>query len=167
MNGTLMAAMWGALGGWLAWKARIPGGAVVGAMLATALFAFTRSERMAFPGWLEVVLQIGVGIMIGLSADRSMLPLLKTVLPLALLGALGFLLFGFTLAAISVHFGWLDAATAMFGFTPGGISVMSVVAAEEGGRPAVVATMHFVRVVTLLLGAPLVVRWWLGLQSGG
>jgi len=83
------------------------------------------------------------------------------------MGALGFLAFGFSLAALAVRMGWLDAATALFGFTPGGISVMSLVAAEEGGQAAVVATMHFVRVVTILLAAPLIVRLWLHLRAGG
>ena len=148
-----------------AWRVNLPGGAVVGAMLATAVYNLMQPARAAMPGWLEVLIQISVGVMIGLSADRSLLPLLRTVLPLALLGAIGFLLFGFSMAALAVKMGWLDAATALFGFTPGGISVMSLVAAEEGGRPAVVATMHFVRVVTILLAAPLVVRLWLHIRG--
>ncbi|WP_456447178.1 AbrB family transcriptional regulator [Oceanithermus sp.] len=167
MNGLIAAAVWGGLGGWLAWRVHLPGGAVVGAMLATALFNFTQPVRAVMPVGLEVVVQIAVGVMIGLSADRALLPMLRTVLPLALMGALGFLAFGFSLAALAVRMGWLDAATALFGFTPGGISVMSLVAAEEGGQAAVVATMHFVRVVTILLAAPLIVRLWLHLRAGG
>ncbi len=166
MSGLLGAAVWGGLGGWLAWRVHLPGGAVVGAMLAAAIFNFTHSERAVMPAGLEVSIQIAVGVMIGLSADRSLLPVLRTVLPLALLGALGLLLFGFALAALAVQLGWMDAATALFGFTPGGISVMSLVAAEEGGQPAVVATMHFVRVMTILLAAPLLVRLWLHLRGG-
>ena len=158
MNGPIAAALWGGLGGWLAWRLQLPGGAVVGAMLATALFNFTQPVRTTLPVGLEIPIQVAVGVMIGLSADRALLPMLRNVLPLALLWAVGFLLFGFGMAALAVCMGWLDAATALFGFTPGGISVMSLVAAEEGGQFAVVATMHFVRVGTILLAAPLIVR---------
>ncbi len=165
MNVLAGATLWGVLGGLVAWRLQVPGGAVVGSMLATALYAFTQSARVALPGGVEVAVQIAVGILIGLTADRSLLPLLRSVLPLALLGALGFLFFGFVMAALAVRLGWLDAATALFGFTPGGISVMSLVADQEGGNAAVVATMHFVRVVTILLLAPLIVRLWLHLRA--
>ncbi|WP_457637065.1 AbrB family transcriptional regulator [Oceanithermus sp.] len=160
MNGLTGAIFWGAVGGWLAWRWHVPGGAVVGAMLATAVYNFSQPVRATMPVSAEVAIQIAVGILIGLSADRSLLPLLKSVLPLALLGATGFVLFGFLMAALSVRMGWLDPVTALFGFTPGGISVMSLVADEEGGKAAIVATMHFVRVVTIMLAAPTIVRIW-------
>ena len=100
------------------------------------------------------------------SADRSLLPILKSVLPLALMGALGLVVFGFAMAALAVRMGWLDPVTALFGFTPGGISVMSLLADEEGGKAAAVATMHFVRVVTILLAVPPLVRYWLSHRGG-
>ncbi len=112
------------------------------------------------PQYAEVAIQIAVGVLIGLSADRSLLPLLKTVLPLALLGAAGLVLFGSLLALLSVRMGWLDGVTALLGFTPGGISVMSLLAEEEGGKAAVVATIHFVRVFTIMIVAPLLLRLW-------
>jgi len=160
MNGLAGAIVWGTAGGLLAWRWHVPGGAVVGAMLATAVYNFTQPFKASMPVSAEVAIQIAVGILIGLSADRSLLPMLKSVLPLALLGATGFVLFGFLMAYFSVRMGWLDPVTALFGFTPGGISVMSLVADEEGGKAAIVATMHFVRVVTIMLAAPTIARIW-------
>ena len=66
-----------------------------------------------------------------------------------------------------VRLGWLDAVSALFGFVPGGISVMSVVAEREGGKGAVVAAMHFVRVVTILLVAPWLARFLIALNRAG
>ena len=160
MSSLTGATVWGVVGGLIAWRWQIPGGAVVGAMLATAAYNLTQPAQVTMPAFLEVGIQIAVGVLIGLSADRTLLPLLKTVLPLALLGAAGFILFGFVMAALVVRFGWLDRVTALFGFTPGGISVMSLAADAEGGRAAVVATLHFVRVVTIMILAPAIARLW-------
>ena len=166
MNNLLAAVFWGTAGGVLAWRWHVPGGAVVGAMLATAVYNFVQPVRAVMPPAAEVAIQVSVGILIGLSADRSLLPILKSVLPLALMGALGLVIFGFAMAALAVHMGWLDPVTALFGFTPGGISVMSLLADEEGGKAAAVATMHFVRVVTILLAVPPLVRYWLTHRGG-
>ncbi len=166
MNNLLAAVFWGTAGGVLAWRWHVPGGAVVGAMLATAVYNFAQPVRAVMPPAAEVAIQVSVGILIGLSADRSLLPILKSVLPLALMGALGLVIFGFAMAALAVHMGWLDPVTALFGFTPGGISVMSLLADEEGGKAAAVATMHFVRVVTILLAVPPLVRYWLTHRGG-
>ena len=88
--------------------------------------------------------------------------MLLRVLPVPLLGVATFLLVGALLSFLVVRPGWLDAVSALFGFLPGGISVMSVVAEGEGGKGAVVAAMHFVRVVTILLVAP-----WFALNRAG
>jgi len=164
LAGGLLAAF--ALG-LLAHFLKVPGGAVVGAMLGAALYNFSGAPRAALPPWAGLVVQLSVGAMIGFSARRELLPVLVRVLPVALLGVLSFLVLGALLSLLVVRLGWLDVVTALFGFVPGGISVMSVVAESEGGRGAVVAAMHFVRVVTILLLAPWLVHLWLAFSRGG
>ena len=140
--------------GLLAHYLKVPGGAVVGAMLGAALYNFSGAPRAAFPPWAGILIQLMVGAMISFSARRELLPVLLRVLPVALLGVVSFLIVGGLLSYLVVRLGWLDAVSALFGFVPGGISVMSVVAESKGGEGAVVAAMHFVRVVTILLVAP-------------
>ncbi|HFB39313.1 MAG TPA: hypothetical protein ENJ76_02725 [Oceanithermus sp.] len=153
--------------GLLAHHLRVPGGAVVGAMVGGALYNFSGAPRAELPGWAGVSIQLLVGAMIGFSARRELLPVLLRVLPVALLGVATFLLVGALLSFLVVRLGWLDAVSALFGFVPGGISVMSVVAEGEGGKGAVVAAMHFVRVVTILLVAPWLARYLIALSRAG
>ena len=129
--------------------------------MATAAFNLTQTARANMPTAMEIAIQIAVGILIGLSADRSLLAALKLILPLGLLWAAGLILFGFLMAVLSVRLGWLDPMTALFGFTPGGISAMSLIADEEGGKAVIVATMHFIRVMAIMLIAPLIAKFWL------
>ena len=144
--------------GMLAYFLRIPGGAVVGAMVGAALYNFSGAPRAELPGWAGVGIQLLVGAMIGFSARGDLLPVMLRVLPVALLGVAGFLALGAALSLLVVRLGWLDPVSALFGLVPGGISVMSLLAESEGGKGAVVAAMHFVRVVTILLAAPWFVR---------
>jgi len=153
--------------GLLATYLRVPGGAVVGAMLGAALYNFSGAPRAVLPGWASLLIQLLVGAMIGFSARRELVPLLLKVLPIALLGVGTYLLVGFFLSLVVVRLGLLDPATALYGFVPGGISVMSLVAENEGGRGAVVASMHFVRVSTILLLAPWLLRIWNAVSRGG
>ncbi len=76
--------------GLLAHYLKVPGGAVVGAMLGAALYNFSGAPRAAFPPWAGVLIQLLVGAMIGFSARRELLPVLLRVLPVALLGWLPF-----------------------------------------------------------------------------
>ncbi len=167
----MVGLFWGFLSafalGLLAFWLRVPGGAVVGAMLGAALYNFSGAPRAALPGWAGVLIQLLVGAMIGFSARRELWPVLLRVLPVALFGVFSFLLLGGALSYLVVRLGWLDAVSALFGFVPGGISVMSVVAESEGGEGAVVAAMHFVRVVTILLVAPWLAHWLLGFTRAG
>jgi uncharacterized membrane protein AbrB (regulator of aidB expression) len=52
----------------------------------------------------------------------------------------------------------IDPVVALLGAAPGGISGMSLVGAEFGVGAAV-ATLHAVRLITVLVILPLVVRW--------
>ncbi len=155
------------LAGLFAYQLRIPGGAVVGAMLGAAFYNFSGAPRAELPGWATLLIQLLVGAMIGFSARRELVPVLLRVLPIALLGVLTFLVVGGLLSLLVVRLGWLDPVSALFGFVPGGISVMSVVAESEGGKGAVVAAMHFVRVVTILLFAPWLARFLIALTRAG
>ena len=153
--------------GLLAVSFRVPGGAVVGAMVGGALYNFVSPARAELPGWAGLLVQLFVGAMIGFSARRELLPVLLRVLPVALVGVATFLLVGVLLSIVVARLGWLDVVSSLFGFVPGGISVMSILAESEGGKGAVVAAMHFVRVVTILLVAPWLARLFIAFDRAG
>lgn len=154
----LIGAFWGTVGGLLAWKLKIPGGAAIGAMFGCGLYSFLRGSSFSTPSWFSIAAQIAVGIVVGFSVDRSLVEGGRTLLLLALGGAVVYLLVGFGIAWVVTHFGWLSFDTALFGFSPGGFTNMGIIAEAEGADAVKVSVIHFVRVFLLFIIVPLMVR---------
>ncbi len=158
MTTILWATVWGIVGGLLAQRIGLPGGAAVGAMFGSGLYNLLISTQVPLPPSLEIGAQIAVGVSIGFSFNRELLSNAGLVLFWALVGALVFLTVGLLLAFLVSRFSPIDFSTALFGFSPGGFTGMSILAAAEGGNAAIVALIHFVRVVLLFVIVPLLVR---------
>jgi uncharacterized membrane protein AbrB (regulator of aidB expression) len=52
--------------------------------------------------------------------------------------------------------------TAYIGTSPGAMSALIVLALDSGAQPMLVVCFHFVRVVLILLTAPLIFKWLSG-----
>jgi len=63
-------------------------------------------------------------------------------------------------AAVVIRLGWLPFTEAILAFSPGGQAEMAIVALAAGVDAAVVVAHHLVRIVFVILGAPLVARWF-------
>ena len=158
MTHLLLGSLWGILGGLLAWRLKVPGGAAIGAMVACGVYSFMRGNGYSVPTYFSVGAQIAVGVVVGFSVDRSFLGGARNLLILALMGAFVYLAVGFMLAWFSTRIGWLDFDTALFGFSPGGFTNMGIIAEAEGAEAAKVSLIHFVRVFLLFIIVPLMVR---------
>jgi len=148
----------GVIGGLVAKKLGLPGGPVVGSMLATGAVAVLLPGRFAMPAEASTVVQMMLGITLGMTFDRSSLSLVSRVLPLAVLSTLTLLACALLMAWLTQRTGAIDFDTALFGFSPGGMSGMSLLAQAEGLQTDVVALLHTVRVFTLFLVVPLLGR---------
>ena len=151
----------GIIGGWLAEKSGMPGGAIVGSMLSSGLVAILFQTAVTLPASAGTAIQIVLGISLGLTFDRSFLQVAAKILPLAVVSTLVLLLVAVLMAYIAHRFGLVDFATALFGFSPGGMSGMSVLAQSEGHQTPVVAFLHVVRVFTLFIVVPYLGRLYL------
>jgi hypothetical protein len=159
MNTLIWTTIWGTLGGFIAWKIGFPGGAAVGAMLGSGIYNLIATNiRMPMPVPLELAAQIAVGVVIGSTFSRELLYGGISVFVWGLIGAFTYLLVGLTLAWIASRFGYLAFDTALFSFSPGGFTGMSILAGAEGANPAKVSLIHFTRVVLLFIIVPLMVR---------
>ena len=140
-----------------------PGGPVVGSMLGAGLMAIILPGRFVMPDQMSTAVQIMLGISLGMTFDRSSLTLLSRALPLAVLSTLMLLGCALLMAWLAQRTGAIDFATALFGFSPGGMSGMSLMAQSEGLQADIVALLHTVRIFTLFLLVPLLGRLFCGL----
>jgi len=153
----------GIAGGWLCERYHLPGGAIVGSMLATGVMAMSFEYAVHLPGSVGMAIQMILGISLGLSFDRSFFPVALKILPLAIVSTLVLLIVAVGMAYFTHHLGIVDFATAVFGFSPGGMSGMSVLAQAEGHQTPIVAFLHVVRIFTLFIVVPFLGRWFLTL----
>jgi len=65
-------------------------------------------------------------------------------------------------AAVVIWLGWMPLTEAVLAFSPGGQAEMAIVALVAGADAAVVVAHHLVRIVFVIVGAPLAARWFGG-----
>lgn len=153
---SLLAALAGAF---VLERLKVPSGALLGAMLGVTLHNLLWRQVIALPRSLTFLAYVGLGWAIGYGVTRSSLgelrraalPILGVVLALMVVGGL--------LAALLVSFAKIDVVTAYLAASPGALSQMTVLSKETGSDTLLVVTVHTVRVIAVLLAAPLVTRW--------
>lgn len=165
MDKLLLLVVAGILGGWFFEKAGLPGGAIVGSMLGTGLLAVVFEQGVVLPHSAGVLIQMLLGISLGLTFDRSFFAVALKILPLAIVSTLILLSVAVLMAFLAHKAGIVDFATALFGFSPGGMSGMSVLAQAEGYQTPVVAFLHVVRIFTLFVVVPYLGRFFLSLAD--
>lgn len=150
--GSLAAAY---LAGYLARRLRVPGGAIVGALVATAAISL-QLGAISVPGALRVVLFMGVGTMIGSRVDRASVRALPGVALQALLAGGLLVLAGLGIALL---LRWWEMAPegVVLATSPGALSVLAAAALENGFDAPTVSLFHIVRIVLILLTLPLLV----------
>ncbi len=147
--------------GLLAKKFNFPGGAIVGSMLGASTLGLLTPGTAIIPPAIATTVELILGISLGLSFDRGFLGLIGRLLPAAILSTLGLLITSIFMALIAKRLGLVDFATALFGFAPGGMAGMSLLAQAEGHQTSVVAFFHTVRLFILFVVVPILVRMFL------
>jgi membrane AbrB-like protein len=117
-----------------------------------------------WPTGTRTLLEIAIGTVIGSGLTAAALGELSQLWRSALLITVTLVLTGLVLALGCSRWLGLNPVVALLGAAPGGISGMSLVGAEFGVGAAV-AALHAVRLITVLLVLPLVLR--LVLPAGG
>ncbi len=158
MERYLLVIIVGIIGGILAQRLHVPGGAVVGSMLGAGAMAMIVPGGVDLSPKVATGLQIVLGISLGMTFDRSFLAIGGKILPLAIGSTIILVLVALCMALLASRMGLVDFGTALFGFSPGGMSGMAILAKTEGYNPPVVAFLHMVRIFTLFLAVPLMVR---------
>ena len=144
--------------GVLALKTGIPAAALAGALIGTSLLSVSgKIEPAQWPNGTRTLLEIGIGTVIGTSLTKDSLIDLQNLWKPAILITFTLIITGLAIGLWTSRLLNIDVITTILGAAPGGISGMSLVGSEYGVGAAV-ATLHAVRLITVLLILPLIVK---------
>ena len=148
----------GAMFGTLALKTGIPAAPLAGALIGASLLSISgKIETAQWPNGTRTLLEIAIGTVIGTSLTRESLAELQTLWKPAILITFTLVSTGLAIGLWTSRLLKVDIITTILGAAPGGISGMSLVGSEYGVGAAV-ATLHAVRLITVLLILPLIVK---------
>ncbi|HAL73929.1 MAG TPA: hypothetical protein DCM45_02405 [Clostridiales bacterium] len=136
----------------------VPAGAMVGAMIAVALYNILSNGQAFVAPPLKSAAQVAAGLLIGMTIDSRSLSELSGI-------ALPALIVLLECVAIGGIMGWIlwkvlrvDLATALFGSAPAGLSDMVLIALDEGGDPAKVMLLQLVRFIGVISLFPSLIK---------
>ena len=137
----------------------IPAGPLLGAILGAGLLSVSgQLEVAAWPTGTKTLLGIGIGTVIGTGINRETLGELQLLWKPALIITFTLLITGILLGLLISKFLGVETIVALLGSAPGGTIGMSLVG-EEFGVGAAVAALHAVRLMTVLLLIPAIVKF--------
>ena len=154
----LYYALAGSLIGLLALKTGIPAAPLAGALLGASILSLSGKIEVAnWPVGTRTILEIGIGTVIATSLTKDSLNELQILWKPAILITFTLIITGLAIGLWTSRLLGVDIITTILGAAPGGISGMSLVGSENGVGAAV-ATLHAVRLITVLLILPLIVK---------
>ena len=137
----------------------IPAAPLLGSILAAGCLSMSGLlEPAQWPIGTKTLLGIGVGTVIGTGINRETLAELQTLWKPAILVTITLILTGLLVGFLVVRLFGIDPVIALLGSAPGGTLGMSLVGAELGVGAAV-AAIHALRLITLLLIIPAIVKY--------
>ena len=148
----------GGIFGTLAIKTGIPAAPLAGALIGASILSISGKVTVAeWPVGTRTILEICIGTVIGTSLTKDSLADIQILWKPAILITFTLVLTGLAIGLWTSRLLKIDIITTILGAAPGGISGMSLVGSEYGVGAAV-ATLHAVRLITVLLILPLVVK---------
>ena len=157
--------------GMLLQKLRVPGGMLIGAIIATAILNIGFSIGTA-PSYFKLTAQIFTGAYLGCMISRDEVKQIPRVIGPALISVVGFFFLCLLCALGFEKIAGLDALTSLFCALPGGITDTPLVAMDMGAQVGVVVASQLVRAVygigllpIIVLGADKVLAPKLGVPS--
>lgn len=148
--------------GWAAARAaRIPAGAIIGPVAASAaVHAFGLTDGQV-PGWLVSLAQLMVGVALGLRFGGLGARDMGGALALSLVSVLAMLVLAVGVAAAVAPWSREGAEVLALSYAPGGIIEMGLIALTLGSNPVFVTVHHVARVLFTVTVTPGLFRFFL------
>lgn len=148
----------GVAGGWLGVRLGVPAGGLVGSMVATGAVRLLGGPIREMPAPARSGSLVLLGAALGASFGWSQMEVGRLLLPAVLLTAV-LLCFSLAVAWTAARRAAWPWAMALLCTAPAGIAEISMAADEMGLDASTVATMHLVRLTTVVTVVPWIVRW--------
>lgn len=154
----LWLLMAGAIGALLGHYSRLPGGMMLGALLASALVYVTGFVTVRVPPEMADFGMVILGVLIGSRVNKQHRGIIVELLPVALMA----FLVGAASAGAVCALAWLvtglHPAQIALAFAPGALEALTVIAFSLGVDPAYVASHHVVRFMLIALVVPFLAK---------
>ncbi len=141
------------LGSYLFYKLKIPAGALIGAIIFSAVFNIT-TDLGEFPTAMKTVVQAIAGGFIGQRVTRRDVQELRQTFQAGLLMFFCMIVYTVMLGTFLVSTTSLDLATAMVCAMPAGLSDTAIVSADLGADSTQATVVHLVRTLFAILILP-------------
>ena len=158
MTTFLLLIACGIAGGLLFFFLHIPGGAMLGAVVAVLAVKMLGHVEADTPRLFQLGAQIAIGVMVGNMMTGGTLLEIRAMAPL-MFGSTALLIVAGALGAWFIcRSAGLDAGSAILATSPGGLNVVVGLAADMGPNAPIVLAYQMVRLYTIILTVPLAAR---------
>jgi len=135
------------------WLLDIPAGAIIGAMLGTAICNIVTAKAY-FPSHARLPLQVLAGAFIGMRMDRASILAIGNLLIPAIILFVGVIVITFTTAFIVHKITRLELTTCLLASTPGGLTEMALMADDLGLDAPKIAILQTARLMSVIIFFP-------------
>lgn len=151
----------GFIGGICGLKMKIPGGVIIGALLAVIFAKIVFKVDMEIPKSFTFIFQVFLGVIVGSSFQPEMFKMFGKIAIPVITSTIILVGSGIVLSIILTRLGILDIGTAYLGTSPGAMSAIIVLALDNGSNSMLVTCFHFFRIVFIIVTTPLIFKFFL------
>lgn len=148
----------GLIGAKIALKYKIPAGAMIGSLLAVAVFSILTGKAV-LPQSYKIITQISTGTFIGAKIKADDVKGLKYVFFPAITMVVLMAVINFLMGFFVYKFTDIDIVTALFATAPGGITDMTIIAYDFGADSSKVAVLQLIRLISVIGIIPTLIKF--------
>lgn len=152
----LLLLVCGAVGGSLFVVLHVPGGAMLGAVVAVLAFKLSGTLAAQTPPLFQTCAQIAIGVVVGNMLTSQALTEIRNMAGLMTLSTFILIAAGFVSSWIISRQTGMDAATSILASSPGGLQAVVGLASDMGNQAPAVMAFQMVRLYAVVLLAPLI-----------
>lgn len=149
---SVIALVCGAMGKWL----NVPGGAIAFSMIGCACYNI-RFDKGFMPLRVRQFVQVFAGSLIGTTVGRAEFYKMLELYDVVILAVVSFIALDLAAGLLISKLTDMDVVSALFSCAPGGLTDMTLIAAELGADGVKVAGMHMIRLVSVIALYPTII----------